>query len=114
VTEKQIVQALSALAQETRLTIAHLLSLAGDEGLSVGAISEKLGGVNPATLSHHLKELTGAGLILSRRQSRHIFYSINPDGVASLMTYLKDNCFSGSVSAATRVADSFTPSFLGR
>ncbi len=121
--DRQLIQAMAALAQETRLEVVRILAAAGGEAdsaadlgvgsLSVGAIAEKLGGVNPATLSHHLKELSNAGLIQARRKSRHIFYSINRDVMAVLIDNLQISC-SIEDAPPTRVGDSFTPSFLGR
>jgi DNA-binding transcriptional ArsR family regulator len=55
------VRALSALAQETRLSIYRLLVEAGPTGLAAGEIAASLG-VSPTNLSFHLKELANAGL----------------------------------------------------
>ena len=70
---KQAVQALSALAQESRLAIFRLLVQAGPEGLAAGAIGEKLD-LPPATLSFHLAGLTRAGLATkpAGRPLRHL------------------------------------------
>ena len=90
----EAVEALGALAQETRLAIFRLLVQAGAEGVSAGAIAEKLG-VSPATLSFHLKELARAGLITPRTAARFIYYSANYERMAALMTYLTENCCRG-------------------
>ena len=55
------VNALAALAQETRLSIFRLLIEFAPTGLTPGAIGLQLE-LAPATLSFHLKELAGAGL----------------------------------------------------
>ena len=55
---------LSALAQESRLTVFRLLIQAGADGLPAGKISE-LTGIAPSSLSFHLKELNYAGLVSS-------------------------------------------------
>ena len=91
---KEAVTALAALAQETRLSVFRLLVQAGPEGMSVGSIGEKLG-VAPATLSFHLKELSHAGLVTSRQESRFIYYMADFAQMAALMTFLTRNCCKG-------------------
>ncbi|MBW2425621.1 MAG: helix-turn-helix transcriptional regulator, partial [Deltaproteobacteria bacterium] len=73
--EKQVViGALAALAHETRLDVFRLLVRAGPKGLPAGQIAETLG-LAPATLSFHLKELSGAGLVACQRAGRSRIYS---------------------------------------
>jgi len=48
--------------------------------------------IPPATMSFHLKELTNAGLIVSRRESRSIIYSANYEQMQELIGYLLENC----------------------
>ena len=92
---KSIITALGALAQETRLSIFRLLVETGPDGLPVGAIAEKLGLAN-ATLSFHLKELTGAGLTVATPNGRSIIYSANFSTMNGLIAYLSENCCAGS------------------
>ena len=66
---KQAVAALTALAQESRLRVFRLLVPAGETGLPAGEIAERLD-IPPATLTFHLKELSHAGLVESRREGR--------------------------------------------
>jgi DNA-binding transcriptional ArsR family regulator len=91
---KQAVVALSALAQETRLSIFRLLVSAGPQGVAAGRIGETLD-VPPATLSFHLKELAHAGLVSSRQEGRFIYYSVDFQHMAGLMTFLTQNCCQG-------------------
>jgi len=91
---KTAVNALAALAQETRLAIYRLLVQAGPEGLAAGVIAERLS-VSPATLSFHLKELARAELVTPRNAARFIFYSANFERMAALMTYLTHHCCQG-------------------
>ena len=100
----EAVAALGALAQETRLAIFRLLVEAGPEGLSVGRIGEALGAA-PATLSFHLKELSHSGLVLSRQESRFIYYSVNFEQMAALMTFLTQNCCRGMPSECLQVVE---------
>ena len=92
---KDTVTLLAALAQETRLSIFRLLGVQGSEGLSVGEIGQRLS-VAPATLSFHLKELSRAGLLHARQESRYIFYSANYTTMNALLAFLSENCCGGS------------------
>ncbi len=92
------ISSLSALAQETRLAIFRLLVEAGTEGLAAGAIAERLG-IPPSSLSFHLAELTRAGLIAQRRESRSLIYSANFRAMSALVGYLTDNCCGGNPAA---------------
>jgi len=91
---KTVVLALGALAQETRLTIFRLLVEAGPEGLAAGRIGETLK-VPGATLSFHLKELARTGLVSSKQEKQFIYYAVDFERMADLMTYLTQNCCQG-------------------
>ena len=91
---KAAVAALGALAQETRLSIFRLLMEAGRDGESVGRIGETLK-VAGATLSFHLKELARAGLVTARQERQFIYYAVDFDRMAELMTFLTQNCCQG-------------------
>jgi DNA-binding transcriptional ArsR family regulator len=88
------VDALGALAQESRLKVFRLLVQQGPEGLPAGAIASQLG-VTPATMSHHLDQLSQAGLVSSRRDGRSIIYSANYEQMQRLINYLMENCCQG-------------------
>ncbi len=92
---KDIISALGALAQETRLAIFRLLVETGPPGLPVGAIAEKLELAN-ATLSFHLKELTNAQLTIATPNGRSIIYSANFSTMNGLVGYLTENCCVGA------------------
>ena len=80
-----------ALSHETRLAVFRLLIPAGREGVSAGAIGERLG--LPANiLSFHLGRLVNAGLIRSRRQGRHLFYAVDYARLAEIVGFLADDC----------------------
>ncbi|MHB1951838.1 MAG: ArsR/SmtB family transcription factor, partial [Acidiferrobacteraceae bacterium] len=68
---ESVVQALAALAQDSRLAVFRLLVQAGPDGLAAGVIAGRLG-IPPATLSFHLARLAHAGLIHARRHSRSL------------------------------------------
>ncbi len=92
------IRALGALAQEHRLAAFRLLVQAGSEGLAAGAIAEALG-VPASSMSFHLAQLTNAGLIVQRRQSRSLIYTADYAAMNALMGYLTENCCAGSVCA---------------
>lgn len=91
---KQAIQALSALAQETRLGIFRLLVQTGPDGMAAGQIGEKLD-LAPATLSFHLAGLTRARLAQSRQDGRFVIYSADFQAVNALVGYLSENCCGG-------------------
>src|SRR4051794_41053535 len=91
----QAVAALSALAQEHRLALFRLLVQAGEEGMSAGAIAERLGLPN-SSLSFHLAGLNRAGLIRQERQSRSLIYRANYGRMNALISYLLENCCAGA------------------
>ena len=90
----QAVQALGALAQETRLGIFRLLVQAGPDGMAAGQIGEKLD-LPPATLSFHLAGLTRAGLAQSRQEGRFVIYSADFQAMIALVGFLSENCCGG-------------------
>jgi ArsR family transcriptional regulator, arsenate/arsenite/antimonite-responsive transcriptional repressor len=92
---KWIVTALSALAQETRLAVFRLLITEGPKGMTPGILAERLD-LPAATLSFHLKELSHAGLIVSRQESRFIYYSADFKAMNKLIAFLTENCCAGS------------------
>jgi DNA-binding transcriptional ArsR family regulator len=92
--EKDVVQALAALAQDIRLQVFRALVVAGPQGLTPGALSEALG-VAANTLSFHLKELLHAGLITQERDGRFLIYRAAFDRMNALICYLSANCCEG-------------------
>lgn len=88
---KEAIDALGALAQDTRLGIYRLLVQKGPDGLSAGAIAQKLD-VPASSLSFHLHQLMHAGLIDQARESRQLFYAANFERMNALVAYLTQNC----------------------
>lgn len=91
VEKKAVLDALSALSQETRLDLYRLLVTIGPEGLPAGVIAERLG-VLPSSLTFHLNHLVRAGLITQRRLSRQLIYSAEYQTMNDLLAYLTENC----------------------
>lgn len=89
-----VISALAALAQESRLDIFRLLVRAGAAGLPAGEIAGRLGLAGP-TASFHLKELRQAGLLVQRRDGRSLIYAAAYPAMEGLLRYLTENCCRG-------------------
>jgi ArsR family transcriptional regulator len=87
----QIVQALAALAHETRLALFRMLVEQGPDGLPAGVIAERLG-IPPSSLTFHVQHLHRAGLITQRRMSRQLIYAAEFAAMNRLVGYLTENC----------------------
>ena len=98
------IDALSALAQEHRLTLFRLLVQAGEKGMPAGAIADALGVPN-SSLSFHLAQLRNAGLILQERQHRSLIYRANYPAMNALVGYLMENCCAGAACAPATACD---------
>ena len=90
----QAIDALAALAQESRLAVYRLLVEGGPDGLPAGRIAEKLD-LPPATLSFHLAHLARAGLARGRQEGRFVIYSADFQSMNALVGYLTENCCGG-------------------
>jgi ArsR family transcriptional regulator len=94
----QAIDALSALAQETRLRIHRVLVEAGPDGMAAGRIGEEMD-LPPATLSFHLAHLARAGLARARQEGRFVIYSADFQSMNALVGYLTENCCGGRACA---------------
>ncbi|MCC0805858.1 helix-turn-helix transcriptional regulator [Methylobacterium sp. W2] len=92
--EPQALAAFAALAQEHRLRLVRALVTAGPDGLASGVLALAVG-VSAATVSHHLKELSYAGLVASRREGRSILYSAAYPALSDLIQFLMRDCCQG-------------------
>ena len=98
------IDALSSLAQETRLLVFQLLVKSGPGGLAAGQIATKLE-LSAPTLSFHLKELKSAGLIDCTRRSRSLIYTANFKGMRMLVEFLTEDCCDGQPTVCGLPAD---------
>jgi len=103
----QAVQALSGLAQNSRLAIFRLLVQAGPGGIAAGAIGDRLD-LPPATLSFHLAGLTRAGLAQSRQEGRFVIYRADFENMNKLVAYLTENCCGGQSCAPAAACEPTT------
>jgi DNA-binding transcriptional ArsR family regulator len=89
--ESSVIEALSALAHDSRLAIYRLLMQEGANGLPAGQVGQRLG-IPANALSFHLTRLRYAGLVTSRRNGRQIIYAADYEGMQKLMGFLTENC----------------------
>ena len=105
--KSDVIEALAALANESRLDVFRVLIQQGRQGLPAGEIAERLG-LQPATLSFHLTNLWHAGLVERRRESRRIIYSARYEAMSNLMGFLMENCCQGHPEACAFVEQAVT------
>ena len=102
------INALAALAQESRLNAFRLLVCSGRDGLAAGEIARQLS-IPHNTLSSHLSILSNARLVTSHREGRSIIYQINFDGTRDLLSYLVEDCCQGQSEICSPLLDSLLP-----
>lgn len=91
------IDALAALAHDTRLNIFRLLVEAGREGLAAGEIGQTLA-IPASALSFHLARLRHAGLVTRRRRGQQIVYAAEFGTMQKLIDFLTDSCCAQSPS----------------
>ena len=97
----EVVSALGALAQETRLHLYRELVKRGPSGYTPGELAGKLS-IPAPTLSFHLKELSHAGLADAERDGRFLRYRAQYAQMDALMGFLTENCCAGSTTCSPR------------
>ena len=93
--KSNVIVALGALAQESRLDIFRLLVEKGPEGMMMGSIGEAMGLPHP-TLSFHLDKLRQSGLVENEKQGRAKIYRVNYEVLVESIQYLTKNCCKAS------------------
>ena len=89
--QKQVLNILGALSQETRLDIVRYLIGCGDEGAAAGDIGKQVK-ASSSRASFHLAALENAGVISSERQSRHIIYRADLANMGAMISFLLNDC----------------------
>src|SRR5437899_8486708 len=82
---------LEALGNPTRLKIYRTLVRAGQAGMPVGRLQERLK-IAPSTLSHHIKSLVVVGLISQAREATTLICHANYDTMRELVSFLVAEC----------------------
>ena len=101
----QVISALEALAQETRLGVFRALVQAGPPGLTPSRLSDSLDLPAP-TLSFHLAQLRHAGLVTVTRTGRSLTYVAAYDTMNRVIAFLTENCCAGAACAPAACAPS--------
>ena len=84
--EKNMVAIFKALGDENRIRILKLLH--GGEKCACELLEEL--NIRQSTLSHHMKILCDAGLVIGRKEGKCMHYSICCEGVCGLRTMLRE------------------------
>jgi DNA-binding transcriptional ArsR family regulator len=87
---------LEALGNPTRLKIYRTLVRAGESGLPVGKLQDRLK-IAPSTLSHHIKTLVTVGLITQVRESTTLVCHANYGTMRELVDFLVAECCADEV-----------------
>lgn len=82
---------LEALGNPTRLRIYRTLVRAGEEGMPVGRLQERLD-IAASTLSHHLKALLGVGLVTQTREGTTLICRTNYPAMRGLLEFMVEEC----------------------
>ncbi len=82
---------LESLGNPTRLQVYRALVRAGDDGLPVGHLQEKIG-IAASTLSHHLRNLIATELVTQERQATTLICRANYSAMDALVGYLVNEC----------------------
>lgn len=84
---EELARLFAALADPVRLRLVSLLASAPDGEVCACHLVTPLGRSQP-TVSHHLRVLTEAGLIVGRRRGRWIWYSLVRERIDSIRAAL--------------------------
>ena len=88
---EQAARQLEALGNPTRLRVYRTLVRAGQNGLAVGRLQERIG-IAASTLSHHLKRLIETGLVTQERQATTLICRAHYPSMNALIGFLADEC----------------------
>lgn len=88
---EQAASGFAALGSEQRLSVLRSLVRAGDAGRSIGALGADVG-LSGATLTHHIRALSHAGLVTRRKEGRMIRVAVDYAAIRALSDYLLAEC----------------------
>jgi DNA-binding transcriptional ArsR family regulator len=90
-TAAEAAEAFAALGSEIRLSILRALVRAGEAGMAVGALQQRLA-IAASTLSHHLRALIQAGVLEQTRDGRTLICRARYDRIHGLAAFLVSEC----------------------
>ena len=105
---EQVILALAALAQSTRLDVFRLLVKHEPDGLAAGDIAKSLA-VPQNTMSSHLAILTRAGLVAAKRSGRSIVYRADLAHFQDVMLFMLKDCCGGKPEICAPLIEGLTP-----
>ena len=83
----QVARRFQALSDETRLRVVEMLT----EGERCVCELQDAVGAAQSRLSFHLRVLRDAGLVNDRRQGRWVYYSLRPEVLEDMASWLQDH-----------------------
>jgi ArsR family transcriptional regulator len=104
----EIIAALSALAQATRLDTFRLLVSREPDGVAAGELA-RLVAIPQNTMSTHLAILARAGLVRGERQSRSIIYRADLQRFREVALFLLKDCCGGRPDICAPLIADLTP-----
>ena len=105
---ENVVLALAALAQSTRLEVFRLLVKDEPEGLAAGDIARSLA-IPQNTMSSHLSILSRAGLVSAERFGRSIVYRADLASFRYVMLFMLRDCCNGRAEICAPLIEDLTP-----
>jgi ArsR family transcriptional regulator len=105
---EDVILALAALAQSTRLEVFRLLVKLEPKGLAAGDIARALA-VPQNTMSSHLSVLSRAGLVSAQRFSRSIVYRADLARFRAVVLFMLKDCCDGRPEICAPLIESLTP-----
>ena len=90
-TYEEAAQGFAAAGSEPRLQVLRVVVRAGEKGLTVGEIQQRME-IPASTLAHHLRFLTAAGLIEQIKTGRQVYNRADYDHIESLAAFLLHEC----------------------
>ena len=89
--KKDAAKGYAAVGAEPRLNVLRLLVAAGEEGMTISEIGNRLK-MAPSTLAHHLRYLVSANMVIQEKQGREVVNTANYDFLEQLGNYLLHEC----------------------
>ncbi len=108
-----IIEALSALAQPTRLGVFRALVAVEPQAIPAGELARR-SVVPQNTMSAHLAVLMRAGLVASERRGRSILYRASLPAFQALVTSLVRDCCDGRPELCAPLLSQFSPCHVSK
>ena len=105
---ENVVLALAALAQPTRLEVFRLLVKHEPEGIAAGDIARSLA-IPQNTMSSHLSVLSRAGLVSAQRFGRSIVYRADLACLRNVLLFMLRDCCEGRPEICAPLVEDLAP-----